>query len=304
MLYIAENIKALRKSRDMTQEDVAEVLSVTAQSVSKWERGDTYPDITLLPSIANLFNVSLDSLLGMEKINDDKARTDAFLEGQRLLRDGDNDGAVEIFTNALKVYPNDEGLMLELALVLAMDDDAEKLSRAESLCERILSGNPSDTVLYTTRAVLCYIYLKSGNKAKAVDAAQILPHTQVCRFTVLEEIDKNPSAEEINALLSRITFREKAEQDILVIDFGLDMLPMVEDGGLLDKISEMRKTIGRNKAYQPKLPMVRVRDNIELSPNWVRVRYFTDYVLDRDFSDHNNAVAEIIKTLSEIANKA
>ena len=59
MLYIAENLKILRKKMDMTQEDVSEILGVSPQSVSKWERGDTYPDITLLPSLANLYNTSI-----------------------------------------------------------------------------------------------------------------------------------------------------------------------------------------------------------------------------------------------------
>ena len=47
MLYIAENLKALRKKRNMTQEDVAEIIGVSPQSVSKWERGDTYPFLFL-----------------------------------------------------------------------------------------------------------------------------------------------------------------------------------------------------------------------------------------------------------------
>ena len=45
MLCIAENLKTLRKAEDMPQEDVVEILGISPQSVSKWERGDTYPDI-------------------------------------------------------------------------------------------------------------------------------------------------------------------------------------------------------------------------------------------------------------------
>ena len=151
-MYIAANLKSMRKDRDMTQEDVAEIIGVSPQSVSKWERGDTYPDISLLPSLANLYNTSIDNLIGMEKINDDKSRANAFLEGQKLLQDGNNSGAASIFEKALKVYSNDESIMLELALVYAIDGEPEKLGKAEVLCERILSGRPTDTVLCTARA--------------------------------------------------------------------------------------------------------------------------------------------------------
>jgi len=217
----------------------------------------------------------------MEKINDDKARAHAFLEGQKLLRDGNSTGAAGAFSKALKTYPNDESLMLELALVLAIDGESEKLGKAENLCERILSGNPSETVMCTARAVLCYIYLKSGKKEKAVESAQSLPHKAVCRFTVLAEIKKDPNPEDINNCLRGISFRDNAEHDILVIDFGLDMLPMIEEGNLLDKISEVRKKTGKEKSGYYKLPMIRVRDNIELLHDQVRLRYYTEFLIDK-----------------------
>jgi tetratricopeptide (TPR) repeat protein len=237
----------------------------------------------------------------MEKINDDKAIANAFLEGQRFLRNGDQSGAADIFTKALKMYPHDESIMLELALVLAIDGESEKLIRAESLCERILSGNPSDVVLCTARAVLCYIYLKSGQKDKAINAAQLLPHTAVCRSTVLTEIDKDPGAEDINKCLNSIMFRDNAEYDILVIDFGPDMLPIVKEGNLLEKISTVRNKEGKNKTGQSMLPMVRVRDNTELLPNQVRLRFYSDYLIDEQFTNYNDAVTEIIKVLKKIA---
>lgn len=70
MLFISENLKYLRKQKDLTQEEVAEMIGVSAQSVSKWERGDTFPDITLLPALANLYKTSVDAIIGMDKIND------------------------------------------------------------------------------------------------------------------------------------------------------------------------------------------------------------------------------------------
>jgi transcriptional regulator with XRE-family HTH domain len=69
MLFISENLRKLRKGKDLTQEEAAEILNVSPQSVSKWERGETLPDITLLPSLANLYKVTVDTLIGMDKIN-------------------------------------------------------------------------------------------------------------------------------------------------------------------------------------------------------------------------------------------
>ena len=55
MLYLSENLKKYRIKKNLTQEEVAEYLGITPQSVSKWERGECYPDITFLPALANIF---------------------------------------------------------------------------------------------------------------------------------------------------------------------------------------------------------------------------------------------------------
>ncbi|MGN1410645.1 MAG: helix-turn-helix transcriptional regulator [Eubacteriales bacterium] len=69
-LNIARNLKKYRKERDITQEALAKELGISAQSVSKWERGEGYPDIELLPNLANHLNITVDELLG----NDSAAR--------------------------------------------------------------------------------------------------------------------------------------------------------------------------------------------------------------------------------------
>ena len=301
MLYIAENIKALRKNLDMTQEEVAAIIGVSPQSVSKWERGDTYPDITLLPSLANLYKVSVDALIGMDKINAAQARTAIFIKGQKCLREGDNSGAATVFEEALKLYPNDEYIMLELALVFAFDDEPSNLNRAAQLFQRILSNNPVESVQYTARAALCYIFLKTGEKDKAIDAAQKLPHSRVSRECILEKIEEDPDIDEINACLSFITFRDNADHDILVIDFGLNFVSSISEDKWLDRIRSLRDEIGKNKAGRYLLPAVRVRDNEELPNNRVRVRYYTDYLLDKEFTDPAAAIDEVIIALRTVA---
>src|SRR5690625_4436037 len=53
-----------RKQKGYTQEEVAEKLNVSSQAVSKWENNQSYPDVTLLPGIAALFNTTIDALFG------------------------------------------------------------------------------------------------------------------------------------------------------------------------------------------------------------------------------------------------
>ena len=59
---IGEKIKELRLENKMTQKALADKLFVTAQAVSRWENGSSFPDITLLPEIASVLNISIDSL--------------------------------------------------------------------------------------------------------------------------------------------------------------------------------------------------------------------------------------------------
>lgn len=60
---IADNISSLRRDTGMTQSDLAEKLNYSDKAVSKWERGESVPDVTVLKSIADLFGVTVDFLL-------------------------------------------------------------------------------------------------------------------------------------------------------------------------------------------------------------------------------------------------
>ena len=61
------NIYILRKSKEMTQDDLAEVLNVSKMAVSKWERGLNFPDIEVMCGIADYFDISIDELLGRKE---------------------------------------------------------------------------------------------------------------------------------------------------------------------------------------------------------------------------------------------
>ena len=62
-ITLGENLKRMRTERGLTQGDLAAVLSVTPQSVSRWETGQAYPDTEMLPVLASYFSVTLDELM-------------------------------------------------------------------------------------------------------------------------------------------------------------------------------------------------------------------------------------------------
>ena len=296
-MYVAENLKSLRKGKDWTQEEMAEMVGISPQSISKWERGDTFPDITLLPALANLFKVSVDAIIGMDKINEEEARIAIFKTGHEHLRQGNGEAAAKVFTDALKTYPSDESLMCELALVLSLESDPAKLQQAVSLCERVLSGNPTEKVRHTTRAAVCFIYFKMGEKDKALTVAGNLPHYRESREGVLRELKQEPPTENLNAYLRFLVLGEENTQYPLVVEFSHDMwIPLYVERKLPEKILEIRNEL-------PNFPIVNMRDNSNLSSKVVRVHHYADCVLDKIFDDADEAMEEVILTLKKTGQK-
>ena len=64
-MSIGETIRKLRQEQGLTQERLAEILSISPQAVSRWETNMTMPDISLIAPICNLFNITSDKLLGI-----------------------------------------------------------------------------------------------------------------------------------------------------------------------------------------------------------------------------------------------
>ena len=105
-LFFCENLKRLRKEKEMTQETLADFLGVSFQTISKWERGETYPDITTLPIISSFFDVSIDDLLGVNKTRDDE-KINEYLKLYDEMKLKDISLTFNKFQKAVKEFPND-----------------------------------------------------------------------------------------------------------------------------------------------------------------------------------------------------
>lgn len=145
-IKIGENIKRLRKAKGATQEQIGELLGISVTAVSKWERNETYPDITLLFPLAHYFGVTLDELMGYdeEKV---QAEIDATLSLFRSLWLTDPVRAGEVIEKAYHDYPEDYTVMhhymWHLAGDMADNDNAVLLAHKEefsAICEKILNG--------------------------------------------------------------------------------------------------------------------------------------------------------------------
>ena len=188
MFVLCEKLRLHRRRLEMTQEDVANALGVAPQTVSKWERAETYPDITLLPSLANLFDVTVDELMGMDQLREEHRIGTVYTNTRVRLRQKDWEGAIAIYEQALRTWPNDAGILTDLAMALSLSDEPAQLIRAQELCERVLHSSANVKVQHTARAALCYILAKTGNHEKAMQNVRQLPHQRESREVVERNI--------------------------------------------------------------------------------------------------------------------
>ncbi len=136
----ANNIKRLRRQTEMTQEDLAGKLGVVAQTVSKWENAESYPDVELLPKIANFFGVTVDELLGNDVLN--KEKRISYYEEEFVSLLNDNDTYVRAFDLACKAYeefPREHRIMLLYVNALNVLEPIKHKEEIKTICEKIMS---------------------------------------------------------------------------------------------------------------------------------------------------------------------
>lgn len=201
MLYLSENLKKYRILKNLTQEDIAQYLGITPQSVSKWERGENYPDITFLPALANVLEISVDLLIGMDSIRSRETRYRIHKNATDFQHRGDYDSAEKVYRDALRIYPNKPGMLLGLAGVLALQGKSEE---AVELIERGLPLSCNEKQKATMRAVLCFLYLKCEKTEKANALASELPHTRESREVILPLIEQGLNPLEIDTHIKNI----------------------------------------------------------------------------------------------------
>ena len=201
-LNIGTKIKELRRRDGRTQEALAEALGVTNQAVSRWESGGSYPDMEIVPAIANYFHVSIDELFGYHDNREDRIKNilekaDKILTKQgQIISNGSLTDDVYVCINMLREaseeFPNEIKILLKLAEALNMwgwhihgahahelddsgvyrDDTAYNVQNEywqEAVCvyERILKCDPTPYDRESAIIGVISLYSKMGKYEKA-----------------------------------------------------------------------------------------------------------------------------------------
>lgn len=177
------NIKNLRKQRNLTQEQIAEAFGVSSQAISKWETNTSYPDISLLPVIADYFSVSVDYLLGhdtskqKEEIEKACDYADALFEMHNYMQ------AVPLLREMLVKHPGNEKLMYKLAWALSgtIRESPDNYEEAILLYLKILEISTDTEMRIRVARDLIYRYSTKEDHESALYYASLLPSFDMCR---------------------------------------------------------------------------------------------------------------------------
>jgi len=186
MTHFNEKIKKLRKQSDMTQEQLAEYMCVSPQAISRWETGATCPDISALPQLAELFDVTIDELLGVDE-KEKRQEINAVIAAaeEKINNTGETEESIIKLREALNKYPNNERLLccLMYALYVASEDEdlcKEYDAEIVSIAYRMQQHSTDDDSRNEARRILFRHYCDTNRKAEAIQIADSMARIETC----------------------------------------------------------------------------------------------------------------------------
>ncbi len=259
-LMIGKNLRNLRRSKDLTQEEVAAHLGISFQAISKWERNDGYPDITMLPALANYFGVTVDELIGMDNIASAEKLDEINTKWNENRIEKKHAENVALMREALKTYPNHPILLSQLYCSLERMDgtEAEKrenLRESIAIQEQILRYCDDSETRGSALFNIADAYWRYGDYEKALMYAKKLPNLFKTRETALVLVLKDKekkhtiakyTIEEIAWVLSyHLQALAETENDKRYYEKMLAVLDILFEGNESDFVKGVRSKMTR-----------------------------------------------------------
>ncbi|MBE6608538.1 MAG: helix-turn-helix transcriptional regulator [Ruminococcaceae bacterium] len=188
-IKIGAIIKKLRAENNITQDTLATAIGVTPQAISRWESEGGYPDIELLPMLADFFSVSTDELLGYKLSEREQELANVKKELERLAEVGSVEERVAYARNAFARYPNDYEIRDHLAVCLydvwQETHDEVLFGEIESLLVSVANECTDENTRYDAINTLIMLYGEVKQSEKAKEWVNRLTPMKYCRETAL-----------------------------------------------------------------------------------------------------------------------
>lgn len=182
MKELGKNITTYRKKAGITQEHLAELMHVSVSAISQWETGKTMPDISAVPVLCHVLNVSADELLNIDQEKKEQEIQEIKREAEALIFRHHLSKAEKLLLGTLKRYPNRYDIMdLLMSLYRSRANDnsnpdaEEDCRKAIRYGEKILAECTDDNARISAKQILSLMYFKLGDERKADEIARTLP---------------------------------------------------------------------------------------------------------------------------------
>jgi len=189
-MNLGNNIKYFRNQRKMTQEELAELLGTTSKSVSRWEQSLTFPDITLLPYIANIFEITVDELLGVESIKQDEYLKELKKKAYDYQKNNDYNSELKLWQEAQKKLPNNEEIKNCLISVMntinIITNELKYSNEIIKLGESILDKSTNNIIRLNATQCLVELYSQMGNIEMSQNYSKQLPTNFFLTYDVMK----------------------------------------------------------------------------------------------------------------------
>ena len=179
-MSIGSTIKRLRREKDITQEQLAEYLGITSRAISQWECDRTAPDISQIPALCHIFDVSSDVLLGIDIEKNNEEIKKYLSDAAELGYQGKGTERTALLREANKKFPRDYKIMERLADSLVCEYSRKGIGEYEEvfdLCNRILGECTDSTIRYEAIDTLGTAYGYAGKKEEMLKLAKEMPRT-------------------------------------------------------------------------------------------------------------------------------
>jgi transcriptional regulator with XRE-family HTH domain len=190
-------MKTLRKRRDLTQEQLAERLGVSPQSISKWETNAAFPDITMFPVLASFYGVTTDELLGVDITKTEETINNYIDEIYNLYHQWKHDDMITLCRKANHEFPASDKLRYQLAWCLNQTGSKNR-DEAISVFKSILEDSSDTHYRLLTISQLCYCYHWLGDDKTALEYANQLPNLNSTRMFLIGRLGLYRGQEKID----------------------------------------------------------------------------------------------------------